>query len=242
MEKIKFIYIGKEKIEYQLIWSSRKTVGISIDPEHGVVVRAPKYLGEKRVTELVQEKSLWIAEKWNDMEKQRMQKPNHHYEEGDKFLYMGKSFSLRIERDTAFKTCSTVLQEGEIKVFIPVKYEEADREIIKKSLELWYRREALDYLNKRIRYFSSYVSVCPKAVIVKEQKRRWGSCSSEGILRFNWRCIMAPPEIIDYVVVHEMCHLEQMNHGEKFWEMVKGIIPHYLERKQWLKQYGHTLE
>lgn len=78
-------------------------------------------------------------------------------------------------------------------------------------------------------------------ITIRDQKTRWGSCSQTGTLSFNYRLMMAPPEVIDYVIVHELCHLTHMNHSKAFWNMVAGILPDYAERKHWLKQHGHEL-
>lgn len=120
-------------------------------------------------------------------------------------------------------------------------YTEAQYLAIKKR----YIDAAKEYIPKRIAYFvSQYSSLIPNSynrIAVRDQKTRWGSCSSNGTLSFNWRLMLAPPTILDYVIVHELCHLTHMNHSSEFWECVLKILPDYKERKKWLKEHGHEL-
>lgn len=107
-----------------------------------------------------------------------------------------------------------------------------------------YKKKAKEQIQKRVEYYSAFIPESTKInrIMVKEQKKRWGSCSSKGNLNFNWRLILAPPEVLDYVVVHEMCHLKYMNHSKEFWCEVERILPDYKERRKWLKEKGTSLE
>ncbi len=113
------------------------------------------------------------------------------------------------------------------------------------ALEKRYIEAAKDYIPKRISYYADcYPTLIPpiySRISIRNQKTRWGSCSSKGTLSFNWRLMLAPPGILDYVIVHELCHLKQMNHSKDFWESVGCILPDYKERKNWLKNHGHEL-
>lgn len=109
------------------------------------------------------------------------------------------------------------------------------RDIIKDALIKWYFALAIKIINRRVNRYSRLLDLFPKEVIIKDQKKRWGSCSSSGILRFNWRIVMAPISIVDYVIVHEMCHLRIKNHSSDFWKLVSVALPDYQRRKDWLK-------
>lgn len=113
------------------------------------------------------------------------------------------------------------------------------------ALEKRYRAAAKAYIPGRIAYYTdNYPSLIPcgcTSIAVRDQKTRWGSCSSRGTLSFNWRLMLAPPGILDYVVVHELCHLRHMDHSKAFWECVETILPDYRERRRWLKEHGHEL-
>ncbi len=118
-------------------------------------------------------------------------------------------------------------------------------EVQKQALEKRYREAAKDYIPKRVAYYAdAYAHLIHHpytGITTRDQKTRWGSCSSRGTLSFNWRLMLAPPAILDYVVVHELCHLEHMNHSKDFWQCVEIILPDYKERRKWLKEHGQEL-
>lgn len=113
------------------------------------------------------------------------------------------------------------------------------------SLERRYIDAARDYIPKRAAYYKSAYSELIRGdysrIQIRDQKTRWGSCSSKGTLSFNWRLMLAPPGVLDYVVVHELCHLTHMNHSRDFWNCVSAILPDYKEKRNWLKEHGHEL-
>lgn len=104
-----------------------------------------------------------------------------------------------------------------------------------------YKRKAAETLSARVHFFARQMGVSFSGITVREQKTRWGSCSSLGNLNFNWKLILAPPEILDYVVVHELCHRKEMNHSPAFWREVEKVLPDYEARRQWLKENGWKL-
>ena len=104
-----------------------------------------------------------------------------------------------------------------------------------------YMRKAKETITKRVAYFARLMGVSYRNITIREQKTRWGSCSSEKNLNFNWKLILAPPEVLDYVVVHELCHRREMNHSQAFWKEVEKILPDYRERQKWLKDNGWRL-
>lgn len=118
-------------------------------------------------------------------------------------------------------------------------YEEKSSQTL--ALEKRYRDAAKDYIPKRVEYYHSYTGGNYTKITIRDQKTRWGSCSSNGTLSFSFRLMMAPPRVLDYVVVHELCHLTYMNHSKEFWNMVENILPDYKEHRKWLKENGHTL-
>ncbi len=113
------------------------------------------------------------------------------------------------------------------------------------ALEKRYKEAAREYIPKRADYYlAAYPDLFPRCysrISVREQKTRWGSCSSKGTLSFNWKLMLAPPAILDYVIVHELCHLAHMNHSAGFWSCVAAILPDYKERRKWLKDHGNEL-
>ena len=106
------------------------------------------------------------------------------------------------------------------------------------TLETWYRAEAVAHLRSRVGHFAPIVQSTPASVVVRSQKHLWGSCSSDGVLRFNWRLVMAPPPVIDYVVVHELCHIKHPHHQKPFWDAVAAVLPDYRSHRLQLRREG----
>ncbi len=110
-----------------------------------------------------------------------------------------------------------------------------------RRLEAPYRQAAKEYIPKRVAYYAGLLGVDYNTITIRDQKTRWGSCSSKGNLSFSWRLILAPPKVLDYVVVHELCHRREMNHSPRFWALVESIIPDYKTHRKWLKENGEKL-
>lgn len=109
------------------------------------------------------------------------------------------------------------------------------------ALKKRYRQAAKEYIPARVAYYHQFIPGNYRQVVIRDQKTRWGSCSSSGTLSFNYRLMLAPPAILDYVVVHELCHIHHMNHSADFWHAVEQILPDYKEKRKWLKEHGTEL-
>ena len=108
----------------------------------------------------------------------------------------------------------------------------------KQAFEKRYRQAAASYFPMRAAYYQQFTGGTYKRITIRGQRTRWGSCSGRGTLSFNWRLMMAPPKVLDYVVVHELAHRKEMNHSARFWAEVERILPDYKRRRKWLKDYG----
>jgi predicted metal-dependent hydrolase len=117
-----------------------------------------------------------------------------------------------------------------------------DGAAIREAIIDWYRSQASQKIEERINYYHHKIGRNPARITIKEQRTRWGSCSSLGNLNFNWKAIMAPSPVLDYIVVHELCHLIHLNHSQDFWNLVASILPDYRERRDWLKIHGVRLD
>ncbi len=111
----------------------------------------------------------------------------------------------------------------------------------REALTQRYKAAAKEYFPKRAAYFRQFTGGTYSRITVRDQKTRWGSCSAKGTLSFNWRLILAPPAILDYVVVHELCHLTHMDHSTEFWQAVESVYPDYRSARKWLKEHGQEL-
>ncbi len=231
-----FTYKGKI-YEYTIVRSKRKTFAISIGTEKGIVVKIPLYFPAEDIEKLVIEKAEWIAEKYEQMEEQEQKKPVHHFESGETFYFRGTSLILNLIINPDRKRIMVKKQAGTLLVVSP----NAEKTVIRAAIEKWYRERAREVITDKVIYYQRFVGKNVGEIRIKEQKSRWGSCSSQANLNFNWKIVMAPDEIIDYLVVHELCHLLHMNHSKQFWNSVGNIIPDYKEREKWLKEKGTLL-
>lgn len=155
--------------------------------------------------------------------------------------FQGENFRLRLVESDRRKS-SASLQGDCFLVQLNREIPAAARasEIYRKLVQL-YRELARQAIWERVEFFKTQLNVEYNQIRIKEQKSRWGSCSKKGNLNFNWKLVMAPPDIIDYIVVHEICHLIHMNHSRDFWKCVEGLMPDYRNRRLWLKRHGWEL-
>lgn len=232
--KLNFIYAGT-KIEFELIYSKRKTIQISIEPVGKIIVKSPLGISKDTIILAVKNKAPWILKKLTIFKNMDI-KPVHKYKSGEKFLYLGSELELKVQ-------ISNISNETYIendKLIVTVKSTEP--ELIRNSIEKLYRQKTMEKVMEKVNYFQKYFDIHPRSIKVKEQKRRWASCTYYNDLLFNYRCSMAKEEVIDYIVVHEMCHMIEKNHSKDFWNLVVSIIPTYNESKEWLKINGINME
>lgn len=157
------------------------------------------------------------------------------------YYYLGKLYSCEIEYKKSVY-CDVELKKEKFYVYInPGILKKYRKDIINNSIERFYKAKAYGVLKERTEYYGSKIGYLPNKITVKSQRTLWGSCSSKKNINYNYRLIMAPINIIDYIVVHELCHLSHMNHSKDFWNMVEGIIGDYKERRNWLKENGSKL-
>jgi hypothetical protein len=226
-----------QTIECEVLYRKRKTIEIQIKESGTVRLLVPMGTTKKRIMEVLQLKTQWIVEKLAKV--QRVNKlTTKVYTDGEQFLYLGNNYILKVKVDGNTKKPFVTLDNDQLLVTTDT----AEASIIKKTLELWYREKAQELIGQRVAYYQQWLKIGPTEIKVKEQKKRWGSCTSAGKLLFNWRIVMAPLPIIDYLVVHEMCHLHQMNHSKNFWYLVGSVLPDYQARRNWLKEHGAKLD
>jgi predicted metal-dependent hydrolase len=235
--KLSFQY-GTKNIEFDAAYRKRKTLEISVEPPNIITVVAPQDTPEKVIIEKVKSRAAWIVQKLYSFKDVQYQKLNREFVSGESFMYLGRNYSLQIIIDENIKKPEVKLYHGKFYINLPKKNDEA----IHKAMEEWYRKKTKEKLQERIKYYDRFFNIKPIAVKVKEQQKRWGSCTSKNELLFNWRCVMARASSLDYIVVHEMCHLYHKNHSKEFWELLYSIMPDYEVRKEWLKNYGVRMD
>ncbi|HEX9759689.1 MAG TPA: SprT family zinc-dependent metalloprotease [Candidatus Acidoferrales bacterium] len=218
----------------------RRTISVTIDPDKGMLVHCPQRLPQAEIDAFLQRKSGWIRSKMALIDTLRAKQTPISWRDGAALPYQGESYTLRIRPDATGVSVS--LHGGLIEVACGLAGAQPADRASESLVMAWYRREAERVIQQRVAHFQQRVGVTPNKVSVKDQKRRWGTCTSRGALYFNWRLILAPAHILDYVVVHELCHLLELNHSPHFWSLVGSVLPDYRQRRTWLRQQGALLE
>ena len=233
------IKYGTKDIEFKVEFRNRKTISISVEPPKSITVVAPLDTSEEEVKEAVKSRGAWIVQKLFEFRNIESKRVNREFVNGESFMYLGRNYSLQIHVDETLQNNSSVkLFRGKFHVYV----KEKNDELIKEAMEAWYREKTEEQVKKRIKYYQKFFSKKPTAIKVKEQKKRWASCTSNNELLFNWRCGMAKSTALDYIVVHEMCHMYYMNHSQEFWNLVASVMTDYEVRKDWLRDYGIRLD
>ena len=211
--------------------SSRRTLSLAILKDGQIVVKAPLKMSGSAIEKFVYEKQDWIKQKLAYIENNRRK-----YDDiisYSKFLLFGNRYDLKIAN---VKTIQT--SKDEMCIFMP-KTIPQDKLLIK--LKSWYKKTARKILEERIDYISNLIKLQPNALKITDSKGRWGACNSKGNISFNFRVVMLEPAVIDYVIVHELCHLIEMNHSKKFWNIVNSFLPNAQELKNKIKEYSFLL-
>ena len=236
------VKFGTTTINYNVIYSKRKTIEIGIKAPDIVTVRAPKYISIDQIDKTVLAKGKWIVQKLSLIQKVGYIPIKREYLSGEEFMYMGRSYSLEVINDESNVKPEIKLNEGKLIISISHRNSEDMKEIIKNALEEWYRQKAKEMIENRVEYYNRHFKLKPKNIKIKDQKTRWGSCTFKNDLAFNYKLIMAPSDVLDYVVVHEMCHMEHKDHSKAYWRRVSSILPDYKDRKQWLREHGVKMD
>jgi hypothetical protein len=226
-------------IDYQLLpGTDRKTTDIVIERNGIVVVRPPKGFSPEQVDAVVESKRMWIYRnlaEWRDLNATAVVR---EWVNGEAFLYLGRSYRLAL---VAGQETDLLLKEGRFCLNRSL-IDQGGENAARKAFEVFYSAKGEQRIRDRVAYFAPKVGVCPSGTSVKELGYRWASCTKSNSLAFHWKCMMAPPKIIDYMVVHELCHLRRRDHSDAFWNEVDKVMPDYYERKEWLRKHGAGLD
>mgnify|MGYP001044615893 CR=1 FL=1 len=213
----------------------RRSATFRVD-QSGVSFRVPKEIGHQKIVELVEKKTPWIRKK---LEYAASLTPPRllDFENGDPIPYLGKTYCLKVQ----VGDYPHVELVGEDILVSVVAQHLTNSLHIQLVLERWFLDEAAILLAERLDFYAPIVGVRPTGMQVKAYKARWGSCKMDGQIQFNWRLIHGPVDVLDYVVVHELCHILQHNHSAAYWSEVARVMPDYEVRRKWLSQNGNTL-
>ena len=220
----------------EVIRSDRKrSAAISLEGRI-VKVRVPKSLSDARIQTLISKRAPWIKKKIREALERPILKPRE-YVSGETFPYLGKNYRLKV---SGGKEAAIKLSKGYLCVTTKAKDKDPEK-TIKSLLTRWYREHAETRLAEKTKRLGDVIGVSPNAIRVRDYKARWGSCSSSGDISYNWRIILAPHPIVDYVVVHELCHLLEHNHSTQYWKHVQRYVPDWKDCRTWLKANSEGL-
>jgi predicted metal-dependent hydrolase len=218
----------------------RKTVGVTVERDASLVAHLPKDVDLGRAAELIRTRLVWVHQKLashKDVGRESVfRRPE--FVDGEGFHFLGKHYRLKlIDVDPAGPPAPTVRFEGDRLLFRREQVAAGDKRIAEH-----YTRAAHAYLNDAVSRWKRIVGVEPaRYVQVLDLGFRWASCSSDGTLNFHWRMMQLPPQMIDYVVVHELVHLKVADHSPAFWHEVSRVLPNYLTHREWLRDKGGEL-
>jgi len=216
-------------IDYRLKKSDRKTTSIYIERDGAVSVLAPAPFELEKIEQILEKKRSWIYRnlaEWEDLNRTRIQR---EYVNGESFLYWGRQYRLQIESELEqplkFKKGRFLLRADSL-LQAPEHFKQ------------FYKAKLSIRVAERIALFAPKLGVEPASIKVMELKNRWGSCTAKGALNFHWKCAMLPMTVLDYIVVHELAHIQQSNHSPAFWRIIEKVLPNFEEPKSWLKFNG----
>lgn len=226
-------------IEYRLLpGADRRTTDIVIERDGLITVRPPRRMTPEQVDATVLSKRMWIYRnlaEWRDLNATRVVR---EWVNGESFLYLGASYRLLLvaEQDEPLK-----LKDGRFCLLRSV-VDRGGKQAAHQAFQDFYEQKGRERLGKRVAVLAARVGVRPGRLLVKDIGYRWASCTKAGSLHFHWKCMMAPATVIDYIVVHELCHLRHRDHSTAFWNEVDKVLPDFLDRKEWLRQRGAELD
>jgi predicted metal-dependent hydrolase len=217
---------------YRLVRSRRRrrTIEISISPSGELSVAAPLRAPLAEIEAFVASRQRWIERALRDAQ-QRNQHVRRELVSGERLPYLGGSLLLDV-----IEGASDACLDGDRLI---VACDGIDREANARSaIEDWYRDRAAAVFAERVELFAPQIGVRAKRVVVREQKTRWGSCGKDATIYLNWHLVLAPLAVVDYLVVHELCHIKRGGHGVRFWQLVERVLPDYKSRRRQLRRDG----
>jgi len=218
------------KIE-KIVRTKRKTIALQMADDATLIIRSPFNVSDEIIKRVVLKHTNWIEEKRKQIQARDLKFSQKEFVNGEGFLYLGKHYKL------------TIVDKQEV----PLKFENGfhlSKELLLNAKQVfvkWYTERAYEKILERVRWYAQKRGFKYNKINITNAQKRWGSCSRKRNLNFPWRLVMAPLPIVDYVVIHELVHLEERNHSKTFWNKVKMLMPDYEKHKNWLNKNGHLL-
>jgi predicted metal-dependent hydrolase len=217
------------ELKVEVIREKRRTLSLHIQPDASVLVKAPLLTPDRFIQNFLNSNHDWIQKRL-EKKKQNLHRINHTYQEGEEFIYLGKTVKLTYGPNKVISVEEDILLFPEFLKFR-----------VKQELTDWYIKKGKEIITRRLEWYATDLHASYTGLTFSDTKSKWGSCSFDNQLQFNWRLVMAPILVINYVVVHELVHTIEKNHSARFWSKVGHYNPSYKQQRAWLKEYGDIL-
>ncbi len=216
-----------------IIFSKRRSLAVFITEEAKIIIKAPKNLNQNKIQNFIDQKTNWINKKIKAKTEQLEKLKDRKIENDKKIPFLGKELTI--------KTNSEKNSIDHDKNTINLKFQHLEEDTKEQVIKL-YKKQAKKIFEDRITIWSLKMNLKPSKIRLSSAKTRWGSCTGKNVISLNWKLLLAPLEILDYVVIHELAHIEQKNHSKKFWSLVEKFDPSWKNKRKWLKENGISLK
>lgn len=232
------IQFGTTTINYDIVYSNkRKNATLAVYPLKIVEISVPTNLEPEHIQSLVRKKAHWVMKQivWFDEIVQMDSKKEHV--NGESYLYLGRQYRLKIIRNHEKPQAKLIGKY--LTVWLPEDTSKnQENKLVKAAIWKWYKNQATKKIEEVIDLYSKKLGIQSPKYIIKNQYKRWGSCTSKNVLNFNFRIAMAPVALLQYIVAHEMVHIKHKDHSKEFWKQLQTIMPDYEDRKERLRKEG----
>jgi predicted metal-dependent hydrolase len=222
-----FFEYKNKKIHFKIIFKKKKNISLKVDNNGEVFIFAPYGIDYSYLCNLVGKNAEWILKQINKNKEKSLFDEN-------KLIYKGDIYNIIIN----IKDKENIYLKDN---FIIIDSKSKDKEYIYQLISHWYKKNAMELLPAMVYSISRKLDLTPNKILIKNQKTIWGSCNTKKVIRLNWRLILMKESVIDYIIIHELCHIVHMNHSNAFWSLVEKYDPNYKENKSWLKEKGTML-
>lgn len=223
----KSITLKDEIINYSVIYKNKKNISVKINGNKEICVYAPIGISYDYIEELLKSKENWIIKNIKKVD-------TNNLNDGTYIIYRGRNF-LKIVEESIIEE---IVKKDDL---IIIRSKSTDILYVNDLISRWYLKNANNVILNRVNTLSSKYNMLPSKVLIRNQKSRWGSCNSRREIRLNWRLVLMPDDVMDYIIIHELCHLKHLNHSNSFWSLVHKLDPDFQVSKEWLKENGLSI-
>jgi len=239
----KNLLLGQTQFELKVVRSKRrkKTLALSMQSPSQLTMHVPFNTSLHSIDHFIQEHTSWIFRKHAVLTSHQKENPPREFQQGENIYYLGQEYRLHIMETKQGKRGCT-LQNDYIEIVIrPTVEESLRKKTVMALLTKWYWQQANEKVQQRAAFWSEQLNLPVTQLMLSRPKKRWGSCNAQNVIRINWVLIMAPLELLDYVIVHELCHIAHKDHSSHFWKLVASVMPDYKNHRVELSKWESYL-